>query len=382
MAMPSDFDRVEIAREWLGLSRQQLAAAVGVSTTALATWTSGIPSSRRAKLAQVLKVSADWILNGSDPPPWYVTMVLASGRGYVDWATLASTQVLTAWWEVIEGALLNRLQKPQCRLIFPSHVRVQRWRFTLTRRVANPDPGSVDESLFGQLDSRELEALACELRVWPKNADLVAIIRSDLPKVPCRLARDSSDDVRLWQDVVRQLVDGARRYRKARSDRQRQIECQSGVWKLLTERQGDEPLLAGRAIVPVLGACLRAARTTEILAVMRSDLEVAVHMALVSDFCDSDFTISDMCRYLKRHRGLHASVAKNSTRRALSDDTISTDTVLRLLKKIATAGKLPLVLCPVRSSSGDARTWRMGVPVHDPNDVMKIGDEPPGSVIS
>lgn len=363
MTIQSDWDRVEIAREHIGLTQRQFAVALGVSTTALAAWIDGIPSARHSMIAKVLGVSIEWISTGRNPPPWYVVRVMTTGRGHVDWAAIPSSEVLTAWWEMIEGALLERLQKPQCRLTIPVHVRVRRWRFAMTRRVTYSSLKSVDISLFSQLDPRQLEVIACELGVWPKDAVLAGIVRSGLLITPFRLTGPSSEDPEQWQGVVRQLVDCARRYRKARADRPRQVECQVGVWKLLTEQQVDEPLLAGRAIIPVLGACVRAARTTEILFAMRSSLETAVQMALLGDFCGRKFTLRDMGRYLEQHRGLRMEASRNGQQRAEFNDVISEDTVLRLLKKIATAGELPLTLVrSARVSSVSGRTWCMGNP--------------------
>ena len=363
-------DRVEIACGLLGLSHKQLAAAVGVSTTTLAAWANGIPSDRLEKLAQVLSVSKEWISTGINPPHRYVVMVMTSGRGCIDWASLPSTVALAAWWEIIECALFDRLRKSPCSLTIPLHVRVPRWRFTLTRYMINPDPRPMDISLFDQLDPRQLESMACELGAWPRETNVAAIIRSGLSQGLYRLTGDSSDDPGRWQRLLRQLSDCARRYRAARVDRQRQDECRLVVWKLLTEQQTDEPLLAGRAIIPVLGACIRTAQTTEIMFAKRSDLRRAVHIALISDFRGRDFTINEMCRYLERHRGLHSSVTDGGNQRAVPGGTISTDTVMRLLRKISTAGELPLTLsCSDRAQTAAGRTWHMGIPILDLNDV-------------
>lgn len=61
-------DRIREARKALGLAQADLARLVGVTQPAVANWESGIHDPRRlmlAKIADALKVSADWLAGGA-----------------------------------------------------------------------------------------------------------------------------------------------------------------------------------------------------------------------------------------------------------------------------------------------------------------------------
>lgn len=363
----NEMARVEIARERLGLTRQSLAAAVGISTTAMDAWVTGIPSGWCVRIASTLDVSVDWISTGQHPPPWYWKSVMMTGRGTVDWAALSPSDVLTTWWETIEGALLDRFAKVTCRLIFPERVRLPRWRFTLSRNVAPVDHRQVDVTLLMQLTPSEHEKLAGELGVWPKDKILARVIREGLPATPYTLTGKSSDDPTHWRGTLRKIAAGVRGYRASRADQKRRVEHQCRVWNLLTNQQGDEPLVSGQAIVPVLSACVRAAYATESLSAMRSDLESAVEMALLTEFRGRSFLIHDMGRYLAQRRGLRLigrSPLKSpkGLRKKAEADAISEDTLLRIFTKLKERG-LPLKLGGSDGKGTDAgRTWYMGIP--------------------
>jgi transcriptional regulator with XRE-family HTH domain len=345
-----DHDRLELAREHLGLTRQQLATVIGISTTALSGWVNGIPSARLDVLATALSVPREWIESGGSPPHWYIMKSMTDGRGAVNWDALPLPELLACWWETFNTALLELLLDPECHLSFADHVRVRRWDF-LTRQ---------SEPLRQQLDAQQIEILAGEIGVWPKDPSLAARIRSTFPLtvivIPMDAASDKPSD---WQRILSQLTTNVRGYRKARNDHQRQQRRQSTVWDLLMQQQPGERLLSGPAIIPVLSACVRAAQCVEILFAQKAHLQTAVEFALVNNFHKRTFTLSDLGTALKQRRGINLIGRSRSTdtgrRQGPSkSNSISEDTLVRALKKIVADGHFPLHL----KSGG--RAWVMG----------------------
>ena len=341
--------RVELARERRGWTSKQLAVAVGVSTKALQKWSDGIPPARIAKLAELLDVESDWIVYGLKPPIWYITYVMTTGKGSIDWKLLSPAQIIAAWWEVMDKGLLDRLLDHDGTLPLPNSLLVERWAFSNNRRRA----------FFDRLDAQQLQTLAIALGVWPEDHHLQQVIRTSVNRVPVEMSEDASAEPDHWRTIIDRLTIGARGYRASGTDGRLRQKYQSDVWTLLRGRQPGEPALKDQAIVPVLSACVRAARDTEIIFTMGTSLETAVELALLSDFADRKFTMSEMGRYLEQHRGLRlisrVPVDKSKRRhREMRQDMVSEGVILRILTSIAAAGKIPL-----RKEKGE-RQWQCG----------------------
>ncbi len=341
-------DRVELARERKGLTRESLAKLLSVSRRTLNNWSNGIPTIHLVKIAKALQVSEKWIASGENPPKWYLIMVMMSSSNEVRWETIQPDviqELCSEWWYVLEEALLEHLMMGGGDLHLPSNLRVKRWTFIADRRG----------SFLSQFKAIELQGLATRLAVWPKHQEIRAAILSGIQSHALSPDGETSENSAQWQGFIERLELGVRGYRSARGDRRRQLLRQSEVWKMLNVQQSGEQLLAGRAIAPVLGACLRAARATEIVFSRSAMLENAICKALIDSFQGRSFLLHDLGVELYRYRGLrligrrHASLAERK-RRTVYQNVISEDTVQRLLSKIAREQKLPLSKKPGRRS--------------------------------
>ncbi|MBN8523889.1 MAG: helix-turn-helix transcriptional regulator [Planctomycetes bacterium] len=336
MPVVRDMERIGVMLTHLGWSRADLAKALGVSTNTLYDWDAGgIPSARLPTVAGVLQVSPDWIAKGIDPPQAYWESVMLSASSGVDWKSVPASACTGAWWDRLEGALLDRLIESDCQLPVPRGVRVARWRFCGDRRGA----------LLDQFEPHQIEALARALNIWPADHGLIEVLRSSLPTPKPRDRRrdvqPASEDLAVWQPFLHELADGVIRWRKASRDPQRRLLLQSKVHQLLTEPQVNEPLVTGTAIVPVLQACVRAARATEILGGMQGYLRTAVEIILREDLAGKPFGISDVGRLLHKRRGvdlINRKIGSGTDRRrqrhVLHRDEISEDVVLGILNAI------------------------------------------------
>ena len=347
MMKQQDMKRVEVARDRIGLTRKALAKAMGVSITSLDNWADGIPSKRVPALAEILQVPEEWITAGRNPPHWFIMQALKSGRGEIDWSSLPEKTIQDAWWDVLEGALLRKFLEDSEELQFPNRIRIQRWRVI----------GRIRDSILSQFDSRQIKKLARDLSVWPPDLHVQSAIQVSFPTKIIIKEGDSSCNPSDWLALMHRLESGARGYHAARNDRSRQMQRQNEVWNLLMEPQPGELLLAGPAIVPILEQCIRIARSTDIIFGMSAQLETAVEMSLVNEFQGRSFSIQDIGRSLEHARGIRligrgrASPAERR-RRALERETVSEDSLLRILIKIMNAKILPL------ESRG--RKWVMG----------------------
>jgi hypothetical protein len=342
-----DMQRVEVARQRIGLMRTHLALSLKVSTKSLKNWSSGIPLKRLPKLAKFLDVPEEWITSGDNPPYWYILKAMTSIKYEIDWSNLPKATIREAWWDVLDGALLQWLSEPLGVIHIPNHVRVQRWRFISSRR----------DSLLMQLDWKQLSTLARDLGVWPQDPFVQEIVQTSFPNAVTNQKGDASEDVARWQAVVDCLELGARAYSKARNDHSQQHLWQNKVWNSLMEQQPDEPLLTGKALIPVLRTCLRVARTTNILFGMSAQIESAVEKALVSEFQNRTFSLQELGQYLEHHRGLRLigrgrPSPEERQRRRFYRDTVSEDRILDLLKYIEKDKILPL--------KSHGRKWVMG----------------------
>lgn len=352
MSLHQELDRLELAREHRGLTQESLAKALNVSRRTLNNWTNGIPSNRLTRIAEVLDVDERWIASGENPPTWYLAKIMLTGGIRSEDLTSEKIRALCSeWWYVFEGVFLERLMGEDLSLRIPAHLRVKRWEFITDRRG----------SLLSQLSAQEVQETATQFHVWPTQPELSSAILSEI-SFPSRSSISDgqiAEDPLRWQDLLRRIEADVKGYRSAIRDRSRRARRQSEVWKLLTTQQRNEPLLSGRAVVPVLGACLRAARATGILFSSGDMLEQVVEKILVSDFQGKSFSLRDMGEKIRRYRGLRligrgAVTLAERRRRAIQANVVSEDTVVRILSKIAGSGFLPLTRKP------KGHIWSMG----------------------
>lgn len=66
------YDRLKVAREAQGLKKSHFAAMIGVTPTTITEWEGGLTASPSAsntlKICEVLRISADWLINGEESP--------------------------------------------------------------------------------------------------------------------------------------------------------------------------------------------------------------------------------------------------------------------------------------------------------------------------
>ncbi|WP_080663705.1 helix-turn-helix domain-containing protein [Bradyrhizobium elkanii] len=78
-------DRIKAVRLGRKLHADQIAERLNMSRNALSTWETGavenIPISKLIKFAEMTKVSLDWLLTGSGPPPDFANIEVPAGAG-------------------------------------------------------------------------------------------------------------------------------------------------------------------------------------------------------------------------------------------------------------------------------------------------------------
>lgn len=337
----SAFDRMESARHRRGLTRRQLAASVGVSTAAIAGWQQrGVPSRRMQDLARALGQSQEWLESGNNPPDYFIMEALITGRGDVRWELVSEERRNSAWWDVFKQALIDDFRRPKPTIIIPRRTIICRWRFL-------SDPF---DQQFSQLEESELRTMVMILGLPRDNTLIWESVVAAQSRMKFLTQGESSADLNGWRHLIHGLRDACIAYRRASRDPARRQQRQADAWNLLTKpfphtNMVSEPLLTGEAIVPVLSACVRAAATTQILFSMYDRVQCAVEMALLTDFRQRIFTVHDVGNYLLAHRGLRMIGRKGSRdrrRKMVSHDTISEDTIRRILNHIRDDGRINL----------------------------------------